>query len=705
MNPFSKLFPKPKDSKYAIPESSELQSNSPKKEIPLISLSASKNAASEPKKDTPAASSKKEPDPKHAAKKHAKAPIILSPASIYIPICYLVGCIMISVNFLVLSAWNFFYFSLKNDWNEITYAITGYVTGYPLPYASLIWCAIWIFWAYTGLLFYFHPIRKFWISSWRPRNENATGIHAAKIRMSIGYFHFIVNIVILIATLGAAPILVWRFAPQLFMAPVRLLESFLPPTFLVVQSLYAVAGLPLLLAWSSALSHACKYNPNERSPPCSMSIRGVRVLSLLTVGTFVIWGGAVFFSSLPLWFDSAHFLSGDELPPKPKLFAHRGLTEGGIPENSISAFKAALEHSEVFGIETDVTISNDGIPFCFHDDLLLRTTNIRSVFSDRSSNAAESFSMQDLEQLTLLGATEGEKIPTFKAVLELLVQYPSKRIIFDLRSPKAQDHPFKGKHNDLVQSVIESVPNVSPQVVLLNVKPSLENAFPASPSAVNYEVADLISKGGSVAKKKEASIKIGDKSAALMGNLPAPSSKGLNVEYFVSTQAIRSVRGLPPPTQSLKAWKKGWSGLVKKVKASLALHPTKSENDAVKEPKPFWMCMYVLNEKYLYSQAWCLGVDAVITNTVGKFSDLPEPIWWVPKSKMHYYPLIGFVGGAVFLFWVVVFMLLKFFGCVGAVLSCISSIFCCCAKSNNTRRPTSGANCCLFRSCSQAPPV
>ena len=712
LKPFSKLFPKSKASQYVISDSSESEIESHHKEIPLVSLSStSTNAASQLKVDASAATkSGTSSTSKHVAKEVATTPTVLSPASIYIPLTYLIGCAVIFVNFITLSAWNFFYFSLKNDWKDITDGITGYVTGYHLPYAEIIWILIWVVWTYVTLLLYCHPIRKFWISSWRPRNENIVGVHAAKVRMSIGWFHFIFSVLLSVILIAVVPAIIWLFAPQLFMAPVRLLETFLPPVFLVVQFLYAVAGLPILLAWSSAISRASKYNPNERSPACTISIRTVRVFSLLIIGAMVIWGGAVFFSSLPLWFDSAHFLSMEELPPKPRLFAHRGLVDGGLPENSISAFKAALEHPSVFGIETDVAISNDGIPFCLHDKLLLRTTNVRSVFPDKASKAADSFSMQDLESLTLLGGggADGEKIPTFKAVLELLVQYPNKRIIFDICSSSAEDHPFTNKSTDLIGSVIASVPGVSSQVILLNVKSSLEDSFPESPTAVNYEVSDILSKLGAKAKEKEASIKIGDQSAASKRSLPIPSSRGLNLEYFVPTQVIRDVRGLPPPSSTLKAWRKGWSNLVKEVKSSLALAPLSSSSGGEQptaEPKPFWMCMYALNEKYLYSQAWCLGVDAVITNTVNMFADLQEPIWWIPQSKIHYYPLIGFGGGAMFLLWVIIFILLKFFGCVAAVLSCIGSIFCCCAKSTTTT-PTphsrSKTACCLFRAPSDA---
>lgn len=623
------------------------------------------------------------------------SPTVLSPSSIYIPCSYLLSCILITLNFIMLCIWTFFFFSLKNDWRDITDVITGYVTGWDLPYAMIIWIALWLVWFYLAILVAVHPIRKFWISSWRPRNTFVRSVHPKKVRLSMGFIHVIFNFFISLITIGIAPFLIWHFAPQLAMAPVRLLETILPPIFLVVQFFYSIAGLPILLLWSSAISKASRLDPNEKSPPCSISLRGIRVLSLLIIGATILWGSAIFFSSLPLWFDSAHFLSGEDLPSKPKLFAHRGLTENGYPENSLSSFKAALQHSDVFGIETDVSISFDGIPFCLHDSLLTRTTNIRGIFPEKLNQPGEGFIIEDLEKLELLGGVNGEKIPTFKALLEELVQYPEKRLIFDLREPSFKGHPHKDKYHDIIRTVIESVPNVFSQIVLLNAGQSLEKSFPTSPTATNYEVVDLLSKGGESAKKKAKSLKQGDVSST--SALPLPSSSGLNLEYLVPTPAIRNVRGLAPPTRSLRAWKNGWSGLVKEVKASMS--PTSStEGNSINENslKPFWMCMYVLSERHLYSQAWCLGVDAVIANTIENFATMSEPIWWIPQSKMYYYPLFGFLGGALFLFWVLIFLLLKVFGCVASLISCVTSAFCCCCSHKSNGRPKS--RCCFLGS-------
>ena len=60
----------------------------------------------------------------------------------------------------------------------------------------------------------------------------------------------------------------------------------------------------------------------------------------------------------------------DPLDPGPAGFAHRGLHGPGVPENSLAAFRAALDAGA--GIECDVRLSGDGAVMVFHDHDLRR---------------------------------------------------------------------------------------------------------------------------------------------------------------------------------------------------------------------------------------------------------------------------------------------------------------------------------------------
>lgn len=89
-------------------------------------------------------------------------------------------------------------------------------------------------------------------------------------------------------------------------------------------------------------------------------------------------------------------------------YAHRGLHGNGVAENSMSAFRAAVEGG--FGIELDVRLSSDGEIVVFHDDTLDRVTDSRGLVKDKTA--------EELSKIRLLGTDD--TVPTFREVLELV---------------------------------------------------------------------------------------------------------------------------------------------------------------------------------------------------------------------------------------------------------------------------------------------
>ena len=88
-------------------------------------------------------------------------------------------------------------------------------------------------------------------------------------------------------------------------------------------------------------------------------------------------------------------------------YAHRGLHNGDRPENSMAAFRAALEHG--YGIELDVHLMKDGNLAVIHDSSLKRTAG--------ADVRIEDLTLDQLEAYRLNGTDE--KIPLFSQVLEL----------------------------------------------------------------------------------------------------------------------------------------------------------------------------------------------------------------------------------------------------------------------------------------------
>ncbi|MBP3683850.1 MAG: glycerophosphodiester phosphodiesterase [Oscillospiraceae bacterium] len=88
-------------------------------------------------------------------------------------------------------------------------------------------------------------------------------------------------------------------------------------------------------------------------------------------------------------------------------YAHRGLHGNGIPENSMAAFKAALEHG--YGIELDIHLLKDGNLAVMHDSLLNRTTGEAGRIEDLTTEQLKDYRLQGTE----------ETIPEFMDVLTL----------------------------------------------------------------------------------------------------------------------------------------------------------------------------------------------------------------------------------------------------------------------------------------------
>jgi glycerophosphoryl diester phosphodiesterase len=103
-------------------------------------------------------------------------------------------------------------------------------------------------------------------------------------------------------------------------------------------------------------------------------------------------------------------------PPDPRKvewvgaqdYAHRGLHDHAVPENSLPAFQAAVDAG--LGIELDVQRSSDGQAVVFHDTTLDRLTGQTGELSR--------FTAEQLGRIRLAGTDD--TIPTLRQVLALV---------------------------------------------------------------------------------------------------------------------------------------------------------------------------------------------------------------------------------------------------------------------------------------------
>ncbi|AWO99708.1 putative glycerophosphodiester phosphodiesterase domain-containing protein 5-like [Scophthalmus maximus] len=230
-------------------------------------------------------------------------------------------------------------------------------------------------------------------------------------------------------------------------------------SFQVTAPYLHVGGVLLMtaLAWPIAL-HFFRMNS-----------RGRRVL---IVGCYLVVLFAI--DLLPLGLYSPCIKERRSLGPAPALIGHRGAPMLA-PENTLMSFEKAVEAGSD-GLETDVTISLDGVPFLMHDRTLRRTTDVRQVFPNRTDAPAAMFTWSELQSLNAgawflsnnpfgtagsLGAAErrraaNQSVCSLQAVLQLAAR-TDQLVIFDLYRPP-RGHPYR---NTWIQRTLEVVHNQS----------------------------------------------------------------------------------------------------------------------------------------------------------------------------------------------------------------------------------------------------
>jgi glycerophosphoryl diester phosphodiesterase len=111
------------------------------------------------------------------------------------------------------------------------------------------------------------------------------------------------------------------------------------------------------------------------------------------------------------------------------VIGHKGAA-GLEPENTMRAFKKALELNVDF-IEFDVRMTKDKKLIIMHDPKVDRTTNGKGYVKDLT-----------LEEIKKLDAGEGEKVPIFEEVINLLKDRKPK-ITIDIKEPQTLDKIMK----------------------------------------------------------------------------------------------------------------------------------------------------------------------------------------------------------------------------------------------------------------------
>lgn len=285
----------------------------------------------------------------------------------------------------------------------------------------------------------------------------------------------------------------------------------------------------------------------------------------LIIGVYVL----VLFSLylVPLGLYSPCIKAEGALGPAPSLIGHRGAPMLA-PENTAMSFERAVE-AGCDGLETDVTISLDGVPFLMHDDTLRRTTDVEEVFPNRSGTPAAVFTWTELESLNAgswflahnpfgtagsLSEEDRERAAN-QSVCSLqeflqLAAHAGKLVIFDLYRPP-RGHPYRDAWIHRTLEVIQNESSIQSSRVLW---------LPADLRALVQELdPDLQQTSGSRLPLEE---------------LRSHNIVRLNLHYSsMSAELVREYAAVNITTN-----------------------------------------LYVVSQPWLYSLAWCAGVHSVTTN-------------------------------------------------------------------------------------------
>nr|XP_046266173.1 glycerophosphodiester phosphodiesterase domain-containing protein 5-like isoform X3 [Scatophagus argus] len=267
------------------------------------------------------------------------------------------------------------------------------------------------------------------------------------------------------------------------------------------------------------------------------------------------------------------------LGPAPAVIGHRGAPMLA-PENTLMSFEKAVEAGSE-GLETDVTISSDGVPFLMHDHTLQRTTNIHEVFPNRTDTPAAMFTWDELESLNAgvwflshdpfgtvgsLGADDRlqagkQSVCSLRSFLQLAAQ-KDKLVIFDLYRPP-RGHPYR---DTWIQRTLEVIQNES----------SIHS------SQVLWLPSDL---------------------------------RTLVQELDPELQQTSSIR---LPLEELQR-----NHIVK-----LNLHYSSMSPELISEYAAVNITtnLYVISQPWLYSLAWCSGVHSVTTNAPQLLRTMSSPL-------------------------------------------------------------------------------
>jgi glycerophosphoinositol inositolphosphodiesterase len=316
------------------------------------------------------------------------------------------------------------------------------------------------------------------------------------------------------------------------------------------------------------------------------------------IGTLVLF--------LLIWAPAFWILPGNVVtqgaPDKPWIIGHRGAA-ALAPENTIAAAELAFQLGAA-GVETDIRISQDGVPFLMHDSNLLRTTDVSTIFPGREHEDASSFTWAELHRLNAgkwfaemdpFGTIQGGDVSLKDLNIYSQVGIPSLQdelatvkkdgliFIFDLLPPP-ESHPF---HDSFFETCLTEIQKagIGNKVWFL--------IDPDQLGSVRQKIPDMIPAYGADFQNPPA-----------VNLLQEDGYQIVNVGFGLSDKWIQNYRS---------------SG----VKVNL----------------------YVVDERWMFSDLWLKGVSSMTTNNVEAMTMLVKPVGSISLTVYRIlWAVIGLAG-------------------------------------------------------------
>ncbi|XP_037124652.1 glycerophosphodiester phosphodiesterase domain-containing protein 5 isoform X2 [Syngnathus acus] len=352
--------------------------------------------------------------------------------------------------------------------------------------------------------------------------------------------------------------------------------------FLHIGAVAAVTALSWIVAGQVA-----------RAEKTSFQVVVVLLYLSLLLGVYVV----------PLYITSPCIMDPSNLRPRPNVIGHQGAPMLA-PENTMRSFQRALQMN-VTGLEADVAISVDGVPFLMRDRTLRRTTDVVKMFPDRQMEDATFFNWTDLQQLNAgqwflkddpfwtthtLSPHErnliaNQSVCSLEQLLKL-ASYHNTTVMFRLRRPPLGHPCYHSWINDTLQAVEQS--GVPQSLVMWTPDEDRDQVRELAPDLVQT----------SLVKQSPQSLREADISKLVLRYNQA------------STQEIRDL-----------------------------------------SQKNISLTLYTVNEPWLYSVLWCSHVSAVSSEAPHILKKVPYPIWllrpdeycllWVCADLISFVVVIG----------------------------------------------------------------